>query len=563
MQFIASIVSCLVFLYSIHWVDGQHSQTWQVTIDDSSVNNNFYYFWDKSIGSGHASLQLRSDWRQYMKYGKDNINFTYVRCHGILDDDVGAVNGINSYSFVNIDNIYSYLLSINMKPYIEVSFMPSKFASNASQTIFHYNGGISPPSDYNVWYNFIQIWIQHLVDYFGIEEVLQWKFEVWNEPNISFWTGTYYDYVKLYNSTVTAIKSVNQGLQVGGPTTARFGWLDEFLNDTIGKYNIPIDFVTTHTYPNQLNITGINTWMDAIEEKAISIVDKYNKKYNRSMRLIISEYSSGCCINPFDNGTFMNDDNYYAASFIIFWAKHMQSLLWKYTLNNNEPLLELMGYSAISDVFEENGFISYEFNNLFGLQTIRGIPKPSFRAMQLLHKFGSNVEYSSVLINDTKDNHMFANSSNNTVQVYCLQNKNGYTVKSKSKHEKYKSIHLKENTNRYSIFIANWNNFGFNITTQNVVIHVRNTIANSYRGSNSGIPAKALLYRIDENNTNPLSEWMKMGSPEYPTTHELKQLNQTSQLISTPINFTQIDQQSVQFELQMTEYSVAMIDLQY
>ena len=112
-----------------------------------------------------------------MKYGYDQINFKQVRCHGILDDDVGTVNGINDYSFVNIDNIYSYLLSIGMKPYVEISFMPEKFASDPNKTICHYKGGTSPPISYDLWYDFIKQWVQHLVDAFGIDEIRQWKFE--------------------------------------------------------------------------------------------------------------------------------------------------------------------------------------------------------------------------------------------------------------------------------------------------------------------------------------------------------------------------------------------------
>ena len=112
-----------------------------------------------------------------MKNGHDAINFTHVRCHGILDDDVGPVNGVNDYSFVNIDNIYSYLLSIGMKPYVEISFMPEKFASDPSKTICHYKGGSSPPKSYDTWHDFIKQWVQHLVDYFGIDEIRTWQFE--------------------------------------------------------------------------------------------------------------------------------------------------------------------------------------------------------------------------------------------------------------------------------------------------------------------------------------------------------------------------------------------------
>ena len=162
-------------------VNGDTLQEWKVDISSSS-NEPFYYYWNKCVGSGHSALLLRSDWRQFMKYGHDNVGFQYVRAHAILDDDVGSVNGVNSFSFINIDKIYEYLLSINMKPYIEISFMPNTFKSGDA-TICHYKGNVSPPNNYNNWYNFIKQWVQHLVDFFGIDEVSTWNFEVWYVMN--------------------------------------------------------------------------------------------------------------------------------------------------------------------------------------------------------------------------------------------------------------------------------------------------------------------------------------------------------------------------------------------
>ena len=132
-------------------------------IDLNAKTKPFYYYWDQSVGSGHAALMTRSDWQQYMKNGHDAIGFTMVRGHGIFDDDVGSVNGNNDFSFINIDKIYQYLLSIGVKPYVEISFMPEVFASGDT-TVCHYKGNTSPPKDYNQWYNFIKAFAQHLVD---------------------------------------------------------------------------------------------------------------------------------------------------------------------------------------------------------------------------------------------------------------------------------------------------------------------------------------------------------------------------------------------------------------
>ena len=77
----------------------------------------------------------------------------------------------------------------------------------------------------------------------------EWFFEVWNEPNLqAFWTGTQGDYFTLYRVTANAIKRVDPSLKVGGPATARDGWIEEFL-EFCDRGNVPVDFVTTHHYP--------------------------------------------------------------------------------------------------------------------------------------------------------------------------------------------------------------------------------------------------------------------------------------------------------------------------
>ena len=157
-------------------------QTWSIDISNSGELH-FEFWWNKCVGSGHGSLALRQDWQQRLKYIHDETGMERVRFHGILNDDVGSYNGENDYSFINIDKIYDYLLSIGMHPYVEISFMPDDFAST-SNTVFHYKGNISPPKDWSVWYGFIQTWMTHLIDRYGIDEVSKWKFEVWNEPGI-------------------------------------------------------------------------------------------------------------------------------------------------------------------------------------------------------------------------------------------------------------------------------------------------------------------------------------------------------------------------------------------
>lgn len=50
-------------------------------------------------------------------------------------------------------------------------------------------------------------------------------------------------------------------------------------------------------------------------------------------------------------------------------------------------------YSSFTDIFEEGGFDSTPFHQGFGVQTIYNIPKPAYRAFQLLHATGDERVY--------------------------------------------------------------------------------------------------------------------------------------------------------------------------
>jgi xylan 1,4-beta-xylosidase len=155
-----------------------------------------------------------------------------VRFHGLLSDDVGTVVTHKDellYSFFNADQIIDFLLSIGVRPFVELSFMPTALASG-SKTVFNYRGNVTPPRDYAQWSTLIHTLVGHWVDRYGIHEVSEWFFEVWNEPNLkAFWTGTQRDYFRLYRVTAAAIKTIDPSLKVGGPATARDGWIEEFL----------------------------------------------------------------------------------------------------------------------------------------------------------------------------------------------------------------------------------------------------------------------------------------------------------------------------------------------
>jgi xylan 1,4-beta-xylosidase len=219
------------------------------TLDFTQSGAPFRRGFNGCVGSGHALLGLRSDWQKHLAAAHSDLGVQYIRFHGILDDDMSLLRDDGSgYSFFNTDSVLDYVLSLGMLPVVELSFMPRALAARANETIFHYNGITSPPSDWQKFSDLIVAFVSHHVDRYGLAIVQTWYYEVWNEPNCGFWTGTKEEYFHLYQVTVLAIKSVHKSLRVGGPATCQVDWIPEFIEFTKSAA-LPLDFISTHLYP--------------------------------------------------------------------------------------------------------------------------------------------------------------------------------------------------------------------------------------------------------------------------------------------------------------------------
>ena len=336
------------------------------------------HFWEHTVGSGHATLALRADWQTQLRRTHAELGMMHVRFHGLLSDDMGTLIGEGEalfYSFFNADQIVDFLLSIGMKPFVELSFMPSILASG-SQTVFHYRANVTPPKDYAQWAALIRKLVQHWVERYGGEEVRQWFFEVWNEPNLAaFGSGKQSEYFELYRYTVDAIKGIDSELKVGGPATADNAWVSDFLGFCRAN-GLPVDFVTTHHYPTDaFGKPGDDTEKQLSESKRSVLRDEAREVRNQAGSVPVY-YTEWCTSsNPFDA---MHDDP-YAAAFIVKTVLEANGLVQGYS------------YWTFSDIFEENYLSSVPFHGGFGLLTIHGVAKPAYRAYELLHGLGTEL----------------------------------------------------------------------------------------------------------------------------------------------------------------------------
>ncbi len=221
------------------------------TCDLSQPSKPFEHFWEHTVGSGHAPLALRADWQAQLRRCHHELGFRHVRFHALLSDEMGTLiceRNKPLYSFFNADQIMDFLVSIGMRPFVELSFMPETLASGSTR-VFSYQANVTPPKTYRKWEELIHKLASHWVKRYGLGEVREWFFEVWNEPNLkAFWNGTQKEYFKLYRITAEALKRVDPLLKVGGPATARNAWIPDFL-DFCSKRKVPVDFLSTHHYP--------------------------------------------------------------------------------------------------------------------------------------------------------------------------------------------------------------------------------------------------------------------------------------------------------------------------
>jgi len=120
--------------------------------------------------------------------------------------------------FSYVDQIYDGLLENKVRPFVELAFMPKKLGFPIRTRCIHfwYKQNVAPPKDWSKWDQFIEAFSRHLVQRYGEEEVANWYFEVWNEPNLDFWSVTprKRPTTELYDHTARAIKRVS----------ARFEW---------------------------------------------------------------------------------------------------------------------------------------------------------------------------------------------------------------------------------------------------------------------------------------------------------------------------------------------------
>ncbi len=379
----------------------------------------FTHYWSMGVGAGRVNEGLRAGWQEQLKLVHEQCGFQYVRMHGLFHDDMFVYfqksDGKVVYNWQYIDDVYDRMLSLGVRPFVELAFFPKDMAAPNGKTQFWWKANISVDrNNFGKWHDLVEAFTRHIVDRYGIDEVSKWYFEVWNEPNLNtaFLDGTRSDYFRLYKEACLAVKSVNGCLKVGGPATSNFIadsrhdgelmdnkksvffsqeeinkqqwkgiWVEKFL-----KYceteNLPLDFISVHPYPTDYALDPVTgrgknaiRYANSLHDDIAWLRKTLKESKYPDAQIHLTEWSTS------PSSRDVMHDLLPPAAYII-----------KSCLDNIGSVSSLM-YWAFTDIFEEKGGGEEIFHGSFGMINFQGLVKPSFHAYRMLNQLGDEKLY--------------------------------------------------------------------------------------------------------------------------------------------------------------------------
>ncbi len=490
-----------------------------------------------TVDGTNAGTPLKTVWSWY---GYDEGNYTttqpsldlldsvvaanqeqvFIRTHFLLNTGNGTASlkwgstnvytenaGTPVYTWNLLDGIMDAITGRRGLPYVEIAFMPQALSimPNPYQNSSTYaldGGCFYPPTDYNKWAALIRTWAQHSqARYANVER--DWIWELWNEPDISYWHGTAAEYQRLFDYTEQALHSVLPTAVLGGPEMAGSGNIGPFLqhcatgtNYATGTTGTRLDLISFHAKGGTA-VTGGHVRMDLgnqlrLHRTGFTTIAGYAQY--RNTPIVIGEADpDGCAACPqnlYPADAYRNVPAYGAYEAAMM--KHSLDL----AANTGVNLRACLAWAWL--------FNGYPYFQGFRTLSSNGIHKPVLNVFKMLGKLRGNripltstgaLGLTAILANGVR-------GANPDID--------GLAVK---------------NATQVGALIWNYHDDLVQVTPANVTLSI--TLP-------TGFPTQVLLthYRMDTTHSNAYTTWLQMGSPQTPTAAQLTQLR-ASMLLQT------------------------------
>jgi xylan 1,4-beta-xylosidase len=483
----------------------------------------------------------------------------YVRVHNLFTSGDGSASlkwgstnvytedasGNPIYNWDIVDRIFDTFRKAGIKPLVELGFMPQALSIHPNPYRHNfpqgpvdsiYTGWAYPPKDYKKWSDLVYQFVHHLRERYGEAELKDWLWEVWNEPDISYWKGTAEEYFKLYDYSVDAVLRALPAARIGGPDTTGPGnshaaeFLRSFLehcahqrNYVTGKIGSRLDFIAFHPkgapkWQGDHVQMGIARQLAAIENgfKVVASFPEWRKT-----PIVLGESDpegcAACSAKSNPQNSYRNGPLY-----ACYEAAVLNNIL---ALAATEQV-NLLG--IVTWAFEFEGQPYFE-----GFRTLatNGVDKPVLNAFRMFGMLGST--------------RVMAASSGALASTDIVRD-------GVRKSPDINAI-ATQTDGEVDILIWNYHDDDLAAPAARIELFVDGLAANVTR---------ALLehFRVDSDHSNAYSAWKKMGSPQSPNDAQYAELVATGQmqLLDSP-TWVSVRSRGTQLEFDLPRQALSLV----
>ncbi len=350
----------------------------------------------KSIGVGRASELLQKGIQDMLKDLQANVGYEFIKFHGILSDDmmvVSRVHGQLKFHYTLVDMVLDFILSIGLKPIIQLSFMPLELASDPEKTTCAMPFNTSPPKKMEEWDALICDFTFHLIQRYGYAQVIRWLFCVWNEPTtppsmFGFGPGKEKEFFEFYEHTFKAVKKICPQITFGTPSLLYIEnlgeetWITRFLQYTKDHDCAP-QFLNVHYYSDILPSTDTN-----ISLNATSSFPKRTDDFSLWIGSIKKIFKS-CGFGHLP--IYLTEWNFTLSHRNLINDTCFKSCWLMKNLLKNYDRLDAFGYWSLTDLISENALPDTLFHGGLGLYTMNGLRKNAFYVFYFANHLGNEL----------------------------------------------------------------------------------------------------------------------------------------------------------------------------
>ncbi|MDR2145149.1 MAG: beta-xylosidase [Tannerella sp.] len=450
------------------------------------------------------------------------------------------------YDWTIVDRIFDTYVNRGMKPLVEIGFMPEALSSKPHPYRHYwtprsnyndiYTGWTHPPKDYDKWSEMVFQWAKHSIERYGEDEVATWYWEVWNEPDIGYWSGTFEEYCKLYDYAAHGLKRALPRAKIGGPHSTDPGnerantFLKRFLehclrgtNHVTGKTGSPLDYIGFHAKGSPAVVNGhvrMNIGRQLLNiSRGFETVASFPEL--KHLPVIIGESDpegcAACSIDSHPQNAYRNGVMYSSYTAASFARKY--------------ELARLHGVNFAGAVSW-----SFEFED-----------QPWFAGFRDLATNGVNKPVLNVF-------RMFGMMQGDLVSVKSSDpfSAEQMTVSSVRENADVNALASTESGSA-AVMIWNYHDDDTPAEASNISLEV------------GGIPSGRVLvshYRIDNNYSNSYEVWKKMGSPQNPTAEQYSELERSGQLqlFASPL-WADVEGGVLKLDFELPRHGVSLVKI--